>query len=312
MADLFHKKISTAGASPDPNKMGGDDWNDEHQAAGGLNDQVFTRDSTPARGWKWAWPLIRETGGPTTLTPAAIADGTLLARSGTTVVGDTHKADQAAGVHGSTVAATASKLMHRDAAGRSQVADPSAAADIASKGYVDGLAAVAFKAAQTTTTDVNTTTAETEVYGVDLPQNTLTTGRKLSLFLWGDALNTVSGMTVTINIKLGATTIFTDSISYAISTSRQIFGIELHTLALAANSQIHRTWIWPHGSIGGAFLFGSAVYDILASIRTAIGENSSAEDNGAGIRRLKVTVQMSIGDANHSIRTLGAEVVVFA
>lgn len=35
-------------------------------------------------------------------------------------------------------AATANKVMRRDAAGRAQVADPSAAADIATKGYVDG------------------------------------------------------------------------------------------------------------------------------------------------------------------------------
>lgn len=50
---------------------------------------------------------------------------------------DTHVGGTAAPVHGSAVVATADRLMHRDAAGRSQVATPQAAADIATKGYVD-------------------------------------------------------------------------------------------------------------------------------------------------------------------------------
>jgi len=49
----------------------------------------------------------------------------------------THIDATAAGIHGSTSAATASKLMHRDASGRAKVAAPSAAADIARKDTVD-------------------------------------------------------------------------------------------------------------------------------------------------------------------------------
>jgi hypothetical protein len=48
---------------------------------------------------------------------------------------DTHIS--ATNVHSATSAATASRLVIRDANGRSQVATPSAAADIATKGYVD-------------------------------------------------------------------------------------------------------------------------------------------------------------------------------
>jgi hypothetical protein len=40
-------------------------------------------------------------------------------------------------VHGATNAATANRIILRDASGRAQVASPSAAADIATKGYVD-------------------------------------------------------------------------------------------------------------------------------------------------------------------------------
>ena len=48
-----------------------------------------------------------------------------------------HINNQASGVHGSTSAATANKLIIRDSAGRAQVATPSAASDIANKSYVD-------------------------------------------------------------------------------------------------------------------------------------------------------------------------------
>lgn len=50
---------------------------------------------------------------------------------------DAHIALQTLGIHGSTSAATASKLMHRDASGRSQVVGPSVGNDIANKTYVD-------------------------------------------------------------------------------------------------------------------------------------------------------------------------------
>lgn len=44
----------------------------------------------------------------------------------------------AVSAHGATSTATASRIMMRDASGRAQVVAPSAAADIANKGYVDG------------------------------------------------------------------------------------------------------------------------------------------------------------------------------
>jgi len=49
---------------------------------------------------------------------------------------DAHAALTAAGTHGSTTAATADKLVHRDAAGRAKVAAPGAATDIALKSTV--------------------------------------------------------------------------------------------------------------------------------------------------------------------------------
>ena len=47
--------------------------------------------------------------------------------------------------HGATAAATANRIILRDAAGRAQVANPSAATDIANKGFVEGLVAGKFR-----------------------------------------------------------------------------------------------------------------------------------------------------------------------
>jgi len=47
--------------------------------------------------------------------------------------------DATSGIHGATSSATANRLVIRDPAGRAQFATPSAAADAATKGYVDGL-----------------------------------------------------------------------------------------------------------------------------------------------------------------------------
>jgi len=50
---------------------------------------------------------------------------------------DTHENLTTAGVHGSTIVATANKLVHRDASGRAQIVSPSVAADIVNKSYAD-------------------------------------------------------------------------------------------------------------------------------------------------------------------------------
>src|SRR5574341_785823 len=91
------------------------------------------RQASDSGGWGWGWATagtIRETGGPTNLSVGAIADGELLKRSGSSVLGQV--ADELG-----TSAATANKTVRRDANGRAQVADPSVAADIATKGSVD-------------------------------------------------------------------------------------------------------------------------------------------------------------------------------
>ena len=52
---------------------------------------------------------------------------------------DAHIADEAAPVHGSAAAATANKLIHRDAAGRAKIVAPAASDDIAQKAQADAV-----------------------------------------------------------------------------------------------------------------------------------------------------------------------------
>lgn len=59
-----------------------------------------------------------------------------------TVTGGTHHTHTSSQVSDAASAATASMVMKRDAAGRAQVADPSVAADIATKNYVDNASAL--------------------------------------------------------------------------------------------------------------------------------------------------------------------------
>lgn len=59
--------------------------------------------------------------------------------TGTTAGLATHIADQAVSIHGSASAATASKLVHRDASGRTKMAAPAASDDVAIKATVDSI-----------------------------------------------------------------------------------------------------------------------------------------------------------------------------
>lgn len=58
---------------------------------------------------------------------------------------NTHTTTTTSGIHGSSSTATPSTLVHRDASGRAQFADPSAAQDAATKAYVDAAKAAAQK-----------------------------------------------------------------------------------------------------------------------------------------------------------------------
>src|SRR5581483_1592479 len=61
MADTIkHRYNNPTADDGDPNKTGPDEWNDSHPVSGGVDGQVFTRDSLKTDGWSWAdLPLPR-------------------------------------------------------------------------------------------------------------------------------------------------------------------------------------------------------------------------------------------------------------
>lgn len=94
--------------------------------------------------------------------------------------------------HSATAAATASRLVLRDASGRAAFADPSAAGDAATKGYVDGRQAT--RANLPTVGQIVSATATnwgvTSTTYVDCIEVTITTtGRPVMLMLTGDVSN---------------------------------------------------------------------------------------------------------------------------
>ncbi len=101
---------------------------------------------TGASNW-WDTPA-------TTLAAAKVHADAAAPHSGhETPSGAQAKVDAHAGatsVHGATSAPTAGRIIARDASGRAQVADPSVAEDVATKGYVDGSMIKHYKATVTT------------------------------------------------------------------------------------------------------------------------------------------------------------------
>lgn len=317
MADLRHNKVSSAGAASPATLVGGDDWNDEHYAGGGLADQVFTRDTVPARGWKWAWPLIRETGGPTTLTPGAIVDADVLQRSGTTLIGRTiqYLLNLIATTKGDLLVRDSTDVKRLAVGTNGQVLTADSAQSVGAK-WADLPAAtpdrIPFVDAQTSTVDAANNTNEIELYGVNLPQNTLTAGRLLRCAFLGDRLENTSPGTLTMRFKLGATTLLTWSTDIVNNASRQLMNFNLEIFAKAVNSQVTLLSGIAQGGASSAMLFGIVHYDFFLESRELGGAVLSSEDNGAGILRLSITAQWSAASVNLSARCLGAKTLVYA
>ena len=97
--------------------------------------------------------------------------------------------------HSATALATASRIVLRDAAGRAQVADPSAAADIATKGYVDGRTGIAMLSADKATnagaiTDLDVAVVANGIYEIEMQLAYYNMGDTLPLTFSGPAAPT--------------------------------------------------------------------------------------------------------------------------
>ncbi len=155
------------------------------------------------------------------------------------------------------------------------------------------------------TLDVVNTIVETSLGSVSVPANALRTDRAVRLTLVGDYLNN-SGVarTVTLRVKLGATTLYNDAtVALAANAARRPLRAELLIANLnASNVQ----------ALGGAIALGSAggatagLGDLaIANIAEAIISGSAAEDTTTA-KTFEITAQHQVAAATISVRRLYA------
>lgn len=126
-----------------------------------------------------------------------------------------------------------------------------------------------------TTVSVVNTITETTVYSFTIPANTLGADGGLYFYLAGTYLNNSgAARNLTVNIKLGATTVFSDTYSsIAASASQRLFNLVLLGLNATASSQ---KWGPGHAYVGSAGDTGFAGASILAQLAYATSAVNTA------------------------------------
>ena len=120
---------------------------------------------------------------------------------------DTHAA--LTNPHSATAAAIANRIALRDGSGRMKVVSPSVDADVANKGYVDGIIISSIINRDVTETEVVNTTTQTSIYSFSVSADTFGTTKILRTTIRGEYFNNSgANKTLTWRIKLGATTMF--------------------------------------------------------------------------------------------------------
>jgi hypothetical protein len=166
---------------------------------------------------------------------------------------------------------------------------------------------ITFSHAQSNTAEVTNTLVETEIYGVDIPANTLLTGRLLVTRFLGDYLKNSAGVTSTWRLKLGATTLITYTPVEADSATRRLKYLMLELYAYGNALQIgHAEWYATEGTI---LAFGTATQHSVASPTTFA---SLSTLDMTVLQRLSVTIQYSAANLNLSIFPRGTKTLVFS
>jgi hypothetical protein len=154
--------------------------------------------------------------------------------------------------------------------------------------------------------------AETNLYSVSLPINTLLAGRYMLMEMLGDILQN-AGSGLTIRVYLGATKLFdTAGLSLTNSAARQAWWLTIKIFAIAVNSQIAYYQSPYANAVTGVNPVGTQPQDTIALLREFHGENTSTEDNSAGARLFRVTAQWAVASLSASARSLGVKTLVYA
>ena len=156
---------------------------------------------------------------------------------------------------------------------------------------------------KTSTTDVVNTTTETDAYSYTIAAGTFSTLNSVTFTGIGDCLNNSgSNKTLTIRVKLGATTIYTEAFTIATSATRNQVTVDAVVMAAGAtNAQRSRVFVWL--GTAGSGVDGTGSPSSTALFSTIATHSSVAEDSTTALA-LKVTYQWGTADANASARML--------
>lgn len=153
--------------------------------------------------------------------------------------------------------------------------------------------------------DINTSTAETTVFSVTVPANTMGTTGAVSMRLFGDCLhNNAAGDTVTIRVKFGGITLFSGSTPFISATgaNRQPWYSSIYVFNTGAtNAQtMHGEWramgantAAPATGLGG---LNNQTDGLFASVSGASTVDTTTNQS------FLVSAQWSASSANNSFR----------
>ena len=158
--------------------------------------------------------------------------------------------------------------------------------------------------AKTSTTDVNTTVSETDLYSKSIIAGTLSTNHALRLTAFLDIRNdTGVARTATIKVKFGTTTLYTSP-----ATSFNDAGTARYHMLLLVDLQATGATN-TQASMVRYFISNSAVADAVTSAfntNSQIGRHYSITEDTTSAKTLSVTVTLSASDATLSCRCVGA------
>jgi hypothetical protein len=157
-----------------------------------------------------------------------------------------------------------------------------------------------------TLTTISNSTVETDVLSVTITNNTLTTGKKLRVRLWGDMLRNGGG-NITNIVKLGSTRMYQDSAGQPTATAiERIAWIELVVKAVSNTSQELRMFV-TYGNAGSADIgTGDSTLGSLARVNTFSG--TASENMTSGNKTFAFAVNFSAADANLYWEPISADV----
>lgn len=157
-----------------------------------------------------------------------------------------------------------------------------------------------------TSTDVTGVATEETLYTYTVTGAAMSTNKRLKLTVDGDFLNNSSGNTLTLKLKLGATTLLADVFSTtSTSATRGWWTFDAIVQNLTASSQVARATL-SFSEIGGAMTTGTGVWQFQQNNgQTFVAGNTASVDTSTN-QDLVLTAQWGTGTALSSIKLFTA------